>query len=217
MKLLTTLAAAALLAGLCAPALAANTASKVFSSSESSSPEVNPAPSPDPNPAPAPDDASSAAMPDASSATQPDNPSSSAEDAQASGPVVTARAPQTVLDELSQLGYPGKLGKMDSGNTSISVRIAGLNTYIDFYDCDDDLTNCDTLLFNVPLNIKGGTTPGKANDWNSKQIVGRVWLDDNAEPTLDFNVSTFEGVSPSVFDETVRSWADAIEEFKNSF
>jgi len=44
MKLLTTLAAAALLAGLCAPALAANTASKVFSSSESSSPEVNPAP-----------------------------------------------------------------------------------------------------------------------------------------------------------------------------
>jgi len=59
----------------------------------------------------------------------------------ASGDLVTATNPQSVLDALSAAGYPGKLDKMDSGRTSIAVKISGLNTFIDFYDCADDLTD----------------------------------------------------------------------------
>ena len=68
------------------------------------------------------------------------------------------------------------------------MKISGLKTYIDFYDCADDLTDCYTLLFNVSLDLKDGTTLDKANEWNSKQITGRVWLDDNKDPTLDYRV-----------------------------
>src|SRR5690348_17135654 len=66
---------------------------------------------------------------------------------------VTATNPQSVLDALSAAGYVGKLDKMDSGRTSIAVKISGLNTFIDFYDCADDLTDCYTLLFNVSLDL----------------------------------------------------------------
>jgi Putative bacterial sensory transduction regulator len=137
--------------------------------------------------------------------------------APASGGLVTAGDPQSVLDELSALGYPGKLGQLDGGRQSISVRIAGLNTYIDFYDCADDMTNCYTLLLGVDIDLKDGTTPGKVNEWNSKQITGRVYLNDDADPTLDYSISTFDGISTDVFDQNIKLWAQVIDDFKSTF
>ena len=159
----------------------------------------------------------------ASSAPE-DQPSSSEEaappdnsDTAPAGDNVTARNPQTVLDALKNLGYPGKFDKMESGRTSIAVQISGLKTYIDFYDCADDLTDCYTLLFNVSLDLKKGTTLDKANEWNSKQITGRVWLDDNKDPTLDFAFSTFNGVSTDTFEQNVKLWDKKIGDLKDFF
>jgi hypothetical protein len=106
---------------------------------------------------------------------------------------------------------------MDSGRTSISVQISGLKTYIDFYDCADDLTDCYTLLFNVALDLRKGTTMEKANEWNSKQITGRVWLDDNLDPTLDFAFSTFKGVPADTFEQNVKLWDKKIGDLKDFF
>jgi len=155
----------------------------------------------------APEDSSSSEE----EAAPPDNDNTTA----ASG--VTARDPQTVMDALKTLGYPGKLEKMDSGRTSIAVQVSGLKTYIDFYDCADDLTDCYTLLFNVSLDLKKGTTLDKANEWNSKQITGRVWLDDNKDPTLDYSFSTFNGVSEDTFDQNVKLWDKKIGDLKDFF
>jgi len=130
---------------------------------------------------------------------------------------ISARDPQSVMDALKTLGYPGKLEKMDSGRTSIAVQVSGLKTYIDFYDCADDLTDCYTLLFNVSLDLKKGTTFDKANEWNSKQITGRVWLDDNKDPTLDYSFSTFNGVSEDTFDQNVKLWDKKIGDLKDFF
>ena len=130
---------------------------------------------------------------------------------------ISARDPQTVMAALSALGYPGKLEKMDSGRTSISAQISGLKTYVDFYDCADDLTDCYTLLFNVSLSLKDGATPDQANEWNSKQITGRVWLDDKKQPTLDYSLSTFNGVSEDSFDQNVKLWDKKIGDFKTFF
>lgn len=135
----------------------------------------------------------------------------------ATGGEVTATNPQSVIDALSAAGYPGKLDKMDSGRTSIAVKISGLNTFIDFYDCADDLTDCYTLLFNVSLDLKDGTTLDDANKWNSEQITGRVWLDKNNDPTLDFSLSTFKGISADTFEQSVKLWDTKIGDFKDAF
>ena len=164
---------------------------------------------------------SSEAPPPASSAevSLPEEPSepASEEPAAPAGPLVTARNPQSVLDVLSSLGYPGKLGTFDGNRPTISLRIAGLNTYIDFYDCADDMTDCNTLLFGVDLTLKKGATAKQVNDWNSNQITGRVYTDDKGNPSLDYSLSTFEGISPAVFDDTVRLWAQVLDDFKSSF
>ena len=164
-----------------------------------------------------PNTASSAPEDDSSSSEEAAPPDNGDNNTQAATGDVTARDPQTVLAALKTLGYPGKLEKMDSGRTSIAVQVSGLKTYIDFYDCADDLTDCYTLLFNVSLDLKKGTTMDKANEWNSKQITGRVWLDDNKDPTLDYSFSTFNGVSEDTFDQNVKLWDKKIGDLKDFF
>lgn len=131
--------------------------------------------------------------------------------------LVTAEDPQTVVDALEALGYPAELGALDDGSPTISLRIAELNTYIDFYDCDDDMADCYTLLFGVDLDLKDGTTPGRVNEWNRKHVIGRVWTDDNADPTLDQALSTYDGISTDVFASNVKTWAEVVEQFKTFF
>lgn len=130
---------------------------------------------------------------------------------------VTARDPQTVLDALAELGYRGKLEKMDSGRASIAVAISGLNTFIDFYDCDDKMEDCYTLFFVVLLDLKDGATLATANKWNAQEITGRVSLDDNGDPQLDYALSTFEGIPYSVFEQSVKLWDRKIGDFKDFF
>lgn len=130
---------------------------------------------------------------------------------------VTARDPQTVLDALVALGYRGTLEKMDSGRVSIAVPISGLNTFVDFYDCDDKMEDCYTLLFVVLLDLKEGATLTKANQWNATEITGRVSLDENGDPQLDYALSTFEGISASVFEQALKLWDRKIGDMKDYF
>ena len=126
---------------------------------------------------------------------------------------VTARDPQTVVDALAEMGYRATLEKLDSGRTSISVPMSGVNTYVDFYDCADDMSDCYTLLF----DLNEGTTLSKANQWNAAEITGRVSLDDNGDPQLDYAVSTFEGIPFPIFEQTVKLWDRKIGQMKDFF
>jgi len=199
MQIHKLLLAAVLLGGISGPAFAAgsNTVSKWVTSSSASESSAD-------------ETSSDSSMVDTSSSAEP-NPQPTA------AGLITAKDPQTVLDELSNLGYPGKLGKLDSGRPTISVRIAGYDTYIDFYDCADDMTDCYTLLFSATADMKNGTTLDKANQWNSDKITGRVWLDKDNDPTIDFSLSTYGGVTADVFDQNLKLWADDIDEFKSFF
>jgi hypothetical protein len=170
----------------------------------------------------------SAAAPVLAANTQKSDSSSSSEEAggasnnsnnssSSGGDLITAENPDSVLSALKDAGYPGKLEKLKSGRTSITVTISGLTTYIDFYDCSDDLSDCYTLLFNVTLDLNDGTNLDKANEWNSKQITGRVWLDDTKDPTLDFSLSTFDGVPVDAFNQNLKLWDKKIGDFKDFF
>ena len=130
---------------------------------------------------------------------------------------VSPTDPDSVVAALGQLGYPGKLDKLESGRSSITVQISGLKTFVDFYDCDDKLSNCYTLLFTVSVDLKDGTTMSLANEWNSKQITGRVWLDNDSDPTLDFSLTAADGVPIAVFEQNVKLWDKKIGDFKDFF
>lgn len=209
MKHTALLVAAAMLLATTIPGFAAGSSdTDTLTKNSPNTPEASSAPVEEPSSSEPPDDSSSA--PDDTDTNTQDNPP-------VDEGLVSAREPQTVLNALSNLGYPGKMEKMNSGRASIAVTISGLKTYIDFYDCDDDLGDCYTLLFNVSLDLKKGTTLDKANEWNSKQITGRVWLDDNLDPTLDFAFSTFNGVPVDNFEQNVKLWDKKIGDLKDFF
>lgn len=131
--------------------------------------------------------------------------------------LVTAKDPDGVLTALKKIGYVGELSPLDSGRSSIAVTISGLKTYIDFYDCADDMTDCYTLLFWAALDFDNGVKPEQANEWNAKQIIGRVWLDDSNDPTLDFTLSTFDGIPEDAFVKNVKNWDRVLGDFKDQF
>jgi hypothetical protein len=132
--------------------------------------------------------------------------------------MVTATDPESVVAALGEIGYQGaKLEPLNNGRPSISVKISGSPTYIDFYDCAEDMTGCRTLLFVYAMDLKDGTTLKKANDWNADQITGRVYLDENGDPTLDYAFSTFDGVTVGVFEENVKLWDTKVGQVKDFF
>jgi hypothetical protein len=132
--------------------------------------------------------------------------------------LVTAKDPRSVIDGLSAAGYQGaEISKTDSGRTSIKVQISGSPTYIDFYDCADDLTECYTLLFIYAMDLTKGTTLEKANEWNAQEITGRVSLDRDRDPALDYAFSTFDGVSQDVFEQNVKLWDKKVGQVKDFF
>ncbi len=132
--------------------------------------------------------------------------------------LVTAMNPQSVLDGLAAAGYQGaELNKLKSGRSSISVQISGSPTYIDFYDCADDMTDCYTLLFVYAMDLADGTTLEKANEWNATEITGRVSLDSEGDPALDYAFSTYDGVSQTVFERNVKLWDRKVGHVKDFF
>ena len=132
--------------------------------------------------------------------------------------MVTAKDPQSIIDALTAAGYQGaKLSKTDSGRSSIEVQISGSPTYIDFYDCAKDMTECYTLLFIYAMDLTDGTTLEKANEWNAYEITGRVSLNRDRDPALDYAFSTFDGVSQSVFAENVKLWDKKVGQVKDFF
>ncbi|MEO6012385.1 MAG: YbjN domain-containing protein, partial [Devosia sp.] len=119
---------------------------------------------------------------------------------------------------LTSLGYQGgKLTKTKSGRSSIEIQISGSPTYIDFYDCADDFTDCYTLLFLYAMDLKAGTTLEKANEWNSQEITGRVSLDSELDPSIDLSLTTFDGIPTAVFEQNVKLWDKKVGQVKDFF
>ena len=52
---------------------------------------------------------------------------------------------------------------------------------------------------------------------NATEITGRVSLDENGDPQLDYALSTFEGISESVFEQSVKLWDRKIGDMKDYF
>lgn len=132
--------------------------------------------------------------------------------------LVTAMDPQSIIDALTAAGYQGaELSKTDTGRSSIKVQLSGSPTYIDFYDCANDMTECYTLLFVYAMDLTDGTTLEKANEWNAKEISGRVSLDRDRDPALDYTFSTYQGVSQQVFEQNPKQWDRKVGEVKDFF
>lgn len=130
---------------------------------------------------------------------------------------ITAQDPKTVLDALNQLGYQASLTTAANGVTSIEMKIEGSPTYVDFWNCDDDNTNCRTFMLVYGIDLTDGSTAEKANEWNADTIHGFVYLDKNNDPWLNLTVRTDDGISETVFESIMKIWRTRIGDMRDFY
>ena len=130
---------------------------------------------------------------------------------------VTARDPKSVLTALADLGFKAELKTGTDGASSISLTIDGSPSSITFYNCDDDETNCETLLFAYGMNFDDGVAVEKANEWNATTIHGFVFTDDEADPWLNMVVMTGAGISSELFGDYMSIWRARIGAVRDFF
>lgn len=131
---------------------------------------------------------------------------------------VSAADPDAVVAALTELGYRPELtlGNADTP-TQIVVPVAGSNTVVTFYACDDDRANCGALLFAKGKDLSTGATMSKVNEWNYNEVYGRTYLDNEDDPWVDMMVITGVGLPPAVFEANVRRWESLVGKFDAAF
>ena len=126
---------------------------------------------------------------------------------------VDATDAQRLVQIIRDLGYRA-IAKTDGiGDPMIETSVNGTDTAIFFYGCRDN-ANCTTLLFKVGYDLEDGTTLEKVNAWNSENLYGRAYLDDEQDPWLEMTVNMLDGVTRKNFEDTFDWWDVAVGEFE---
>lgn len=131
---------------------------------------------------------------------------------------VTAADPESVRKALADQGYAAELSTSADGVTSIAMTVDGSPSYVDFWNCDDDKTNCKTLMLVYGMDLTDGTTAEKANEWNFDTIHGFIYLDKNNDPWLNLTIATgIDGISPELFNSIMLTWRNRIGDAREFF
>lgn len=130
---------------------------------------------------------------------------------------VTAKDPESVRAALAEQGYTATLSTSADGLSSISMTVDGSPSYVDFWNCDDNKKNCQTLMLVYGMDLADGTTTDKANEWNFDTIHGFIYLDENKDPWLNLTIATGDGISSDLFGSIMRTWRNRIGDARDFF
>lgn len=133
--------------------------------------------------------------------------------APAQAQVVDATEPDRLVEIIQALGYRAQLTTDEMGDPMINSSAAGTDFTILFFGCTDN-TACRLLLFRVGYDLPEGTTLEAVNAWNTNEVVGRAYLDDENDPWLEMAVNMDGGVSRANFEDTFDWWDVTVAKFQ---
>lgn len=113
---------------------------------------------------------------------------------------------------LQKGGYKAELTKDDGGDPLINSAAGGQNFKIYFYDCDE-AKRCKALQFSVGFDMKEGLTLEKANEWNRKNRYLKVYLDDDLDPYVQYDINVNAGRTMSGLDDDFGVWTGMLDDF----
>ena len=126
---------------------------------------------------------------------------------------VTARDPKGLSELLELTGFKPELGKDNVGDPKIDIEIGSYYTTIYFYGCDEKThEGCDSLQFQASFDRKDPWPAAQAVEVARKWRFGGVYLDDEGDPVVTWDVVTGDGIPSKVFLQGVRSYGDTLGE-----
>ena len=112
---------------------------------------------------------------------------------------------------LQKGGYKAELTKDDQGDPLINSAAEGQTFKIYFYDCKDE--RCKALQFSAGFDLKTPLALEKANEWNRKNRYLKVYLDDDGDPYVQYDVNVNAGRTISGLDDDFGVWTGMIGDF----
>ena len=121
--------------------------------------------------------------------------------------------PQSVVSALQDLGYRAELSADSEGDPQISSAIEGSMFRITFYGCDANV-NCSAMNFASGFDLSTPLSWEVVNEWNRTKLVGRVYVDEENDPFIDFFIDAQGGLPRDVFESVMSRWGVAVASFK---
>ncbi|MEP4378525.1 MAG: DUF1036 domain-containing protein [Alphaproteobacteria bacterium] len=117
-----------------------------------------------------------------------------------------------VVAALAREGYPVDLGEDAFGDPDIESAAGDTLFEVLFFDCDGDV--CDTIMFTTAY-VSNSVTVEDMRDWNSNNLHGQAYLDDEDDPNLDFTILAAGGLTSANLRQIVRQWGVSLAEFED--
>jgi hypothetical protein len=104
------------------------------------------------------------------------------------------------------------LSKDDQGDPMILGRINGTKYAIFFYGCDE-AKDCRDIQFRASWEGMEHVTPENMLKWNLEKRFGSAYIDRDGDPTIDWDVNLYAGVSRDNLDDSIDWWVVTLKEF----
>ena len=114
---------------------------------------------------------------------------------------------------LQKAGYPAQVKKGDSYDY-ITSAAEGYNFNIDLYDCHDT-PRCGSIRFVMGIDLTNGMTLQRANEWNHSERYTSVFLDDENDPYLGYDVNLTPGVTYESLNDSFGTWRMMLRTFRD--
>lgn len=131
--------------------------------------------------------------------------------AQAADEMVTANSPQGIAAIMELAGYDVELDTDSVGDPMIKTELAGWEARIVFYGCDEETHDgCDSLQLTAGFDRAKPWTAEEAIQISSKYRFASVWLDEEGDPFIQWDIVTADGIPAKVFLRSIREFTQAI-------
>ena len=112
---------------------------------------------------------------------------------------------------LQEMDLSPELLEDSVGDPRIRFEVDGLNAYVNFYDCDAG--RCGSLQLEIGLDLPGGTSLQVANVYNSRYRYGRVLLDDEMDPFLQYDFEVLHARNADHIRSQVEIFSQLLGDF----
>ena len=119
-----------------------------------------------------------------------------------------------IVQALEDAGFEVEVNKDSNGAPRIASTDKEQPFSVHFYGCTDGV-DCGYIQFLNGWNTTNGVTAVQIEQWNSDQVWGQAFRDEEKDPWLGLTVNLRGGVTQANFEDTVEWWAKMLQDFQD--
>ena len=126
---------------------------------------------------------------------------------------VSAANPAGVVAALERAGYAPRLDRDSDGDPMVRFLVGAKSVQLLFFGCTAN-RDCDSLQLTTGYDMPEGITPEQAIEWMRDNRWGKVHLDDERDPFVQYDIVTGRrGLPEDVFATIIATYRSTIERF----